>query len=238
MLTAYVALIGGTGIGSRLAAFGGKQIVVPTANGALRGKIFESGAIRFIVVSRHAKGHATPPHSVPYLAIAHGLKAVGVKGCFATAAVGSLHDDWPIGTLAVCTDMIDFSARNTTAFSHGVRHTDFSLPFPLSGVMSKSLGARAKHPCVYANVNGPRYETPAEVRFFSEAGADVVGMTAGTEAIAMREVGIKYGCLAIVTNLACGVASVEPDHTQVSAVVESHAEVIVDALMAVSKKMR
>ena len=53
---------------------------------------------------------------------------------------------------------------------------------------------------MYWQVTGPRFETPAEVRFLAEF-ADVVGMTVGTECIAMRERGIAYAAVCIVDNL-------------------------------------
>ena len=213
----------------------GKNVLVPTCFGALRGRLFESGGVRYVLVQRHAKGHATPPHQVPYRAIALGIQSLGVVGCLSTAAVGALRRDWPVGTLAVCTDMIDLSARNVTLFERDVRHTDFSNAFPLSRQMAGIPTAQC--PCVYANVNGPRFETPAEVSSLAISGADVVGMTVGTEATVLREAGIPYGCLAIVTNLACGLGEEEPKHEEVTSVVASKSEEVVRSLMRVAESL-
>ncbi|MER3496125.1 MAG: 5'-methylthioadenosine phosphorylase, partial [Armatimonadota bacterium] len=67
----------------------------------------------------------------------------------------------------------------------------------------------------YLNLNGPRYETPAEVRLFGQWGADVVGMTAGSEAILMKEAGVPYACVAVVTNLGTGLSSTPLSHKEV-----------------------
>jgi purine nucleoside phosphorylase len=67
---------------------------------------------------------------------------------------------------------------------------------------------------IYINLNGPRYESPQEVEIYRHVG-DVVGMTAGSEAIAMRECGVPYACLAIVTNLAAGISSTPLSHEEV-----------------------
>lgn len=237
MLTADVALIGGTGIGSRLLELGGRNILVPTIYGPMRGRYLELDTIRYVFVARHSKSHSLVPHAVPYSAIANGLKLLKVKSCLSTAAVGSLHADWSIGTLAVCSDMIDFSGRHLQVSSNSVKHTDFSSAFPLSNAMATHFGNIVQQQSVYANVNGPRFETPAEIRAFGKAGADVVGMTVGTEAIAMREVGVAYGCLAIVTNLACGIGTENLNHDSVSEVVASKSEVVVSMLLDFSREV-
>lgn len=203
----------------------------------MRGRMIEKDGARIVAVQRHAKGHALPPHAVPYVAIARGLLALGVKGCLATAAVGALHEDWRVGTLVSCTDLIDVSGRRVTAFERKVQHTDVSSPFPLAAVLNKCLGPSAKGACTYVNVNGPRYETPAEIKAFAEAGGDVVGMTAGTEALVMRELGVPYGCLAIVTNLACGIGGSEPEHSAVTGVVEQKSKDVLNVLLGATDEV-
>ena len=68
----------------------------------------------------------------------------------------------------------------------------------------------------YLCCDGPRFETPAEVRLFAQWGADVVGMTGLPEAIYAREIGIEYAGLGIVTNLGTGLSD-HFDHTEVEA---------------------
>jgi purine nucleoside phosphorylase len=56
---------------------------------------------------------------------------------------------------------------------------------------------------VYWQANGPRFETPAEIRFIA-AFADVVGMTVGSECTAANELGLDYAAVCVVDNLANG----------------------------------
>ena len=86
-------------------------------------------------------------------------------------------------------------------------------------------------PCVYACMNGPRYETPQEIVALRALGADVVGMTVASEAIVMREAGIAYGCLAVVTNLACGVGDAALSHEEVGDAMSIHGGRVVESLM-------
>ncbi len=232
VLKADVALIGGTGIGERLAALGGQALCVPTPFGALRGRLVTYEGVSMVIVRRHSGGHKVPPHAVDYEAIADGLRRLGVRACLSSAAVGSLRADWGVGTLASCTDFFDASGRGTTLFERDVRHTDFSSPFPLS---SHLVGV--ENPCVYACMNGPRYETPFEVSLLRQLGADVVGMTAANEAIAMREAGVPYACLAVVTNLACGLSDGTLSHGEVGDAMSLHGERAVSILLDATRRV-
>ena len=162
-------IIGGTGIGSRLLALPGRAASVETAEGFVRAHLVEHQGASIAVLSRHAAGHKVPPHAVPYRATALALKRLGARGCFATAAVGSLRPDWGPGTIALCDDFLDLSSRNVTMFDATIGHTDFTRPFDpalRAAVLAGAEGLGIQDGGVYLNLNGPRYETPREVRTF------------------------------------------------------------------------
>lgn len=218
-----VALIGGTGVGSLLQAGATKVVHVPTRYGQLRASVLPLGDDEALLVNRHGIGHRYPPHRVNYHAIVQGLRNVGVEFCFASAAVGSLRADWPSQTLAICGDFLDFTGRTPTLYDRRVKHVDFTHPF--GAVAGKYLVTAANEldldhhrGAVYVCMNGPRYETPHEVRALRRAGGDVVGMTAATEAILCREAGIEYACAAYVTNLGTGLADRTLTHDEVTEV--------------------
>jgi len=227
-----IGLIGGTGVGSRLAEAGGQSVLVPTPFGPMRGRLQQRNDYRAVVVARHSAGHKTPPHGVNYRAIAWGLRHLGVKGVFSTAAVGSLRTEWGPGTLAACDDLIDMTFRNLTMYERGVRHVDVSSPFPAHGALLAALREAGEEPrtATYLGANGPRYETPTEIKMMQSWGGDVVGMTASSEAIAMAEAGVPYACLAVVTNLGCGLATGDLNHEEVVNVMENRGDLIVRLL--------
>lgn len=224
-----MAIIGGTGIGDRLAAMGGKAIHVPTPAGLLRGRILHD----LVLIQRHSVGHKTPPHLVNYTAFALGLKKLGVGTCFATAAVGSLRPEWGPGTILAPTDFIDVTGRGTTLHHRTVVHTDFSSPLP---AREHLLQEGVHDGGIYVCGNGPRYETPYEIDLYSKIG-DVVGMTAASEAIVMREAGINYGCLCVVTNLACGIADYPLNHEEVVEEMNRSGERAVEILLEAAKRV-
>lgn len=203
-----VGLIGGTGVGSLLVREEGQALHIPTPFGVARGRALQIEGRTALLLSRHSAGHSVPPHRVNYRAIASALSQVGAKYCFATAAVGSLSLSAPVGTLMVCSDFIDLTYRNITLHDSEVVHTPFARPFGTearSAVLAgaKLVGTQVRDGGVYIGLNGPRFETPHEVQLLSKIG-DVVGMTASSEAIAMKEAGVQYALLAVATNMGEG----------------------------------
>ncbi len=79
-------------------------------------------------------------------------------------------------------------------------------------LLGEPLGAQATYVCA----EGPRFETPAEIRMYRQLGGDVVGMTGVPEAPLAREAGLCYASVAIVTNWAAGVAAEPLRHEEVS----------------------
>jgi 5'-methylthioadenosine phosphorylase len=199
-----------------------------------------SGAI--LVVSRHSAGHKVPPHEVNYRSIALGLKKAGVRYCFSSAAVGSLRPDWGIGTMVVCSDFQDLTGRHSTLFDREVVHTDFTHPFSPAGrdaliKAGQEMGLTIQNKGIYVCENGPRYETPHEINLLAKVG-DVVGMTAASEAILLHEAGVEYACLALVTNLASGLANAALNHQEVVDVMEQAGEQVVKLLFKAIGKVR
>ncbi|MBN9501300.1 MAG: hypothetical protein BGO01_05360 [Armatimonadetes bacterium 55-13] len=214
-------LIGGTGIGSILSNEPGVGVHIPTPEGLVRGKIIELERKTIFLLSRHSAGHSVPPHKVNYKAMSLALKYLGARACFASAAVGSLKENYQVGQLVVCSDFLDLTGRNLTLFDHSVTHTPFPKPFGPAARQSllaaaKQLGINLHTEGVYVGLNGPRFETPHEIQILQKMG-DLVGMTASSEAVLMKEAGIEYGLLAIVTNMGEGLGG-EVEHAIVGEV--------------------
>lgn len=229
-----VAIIGGTGIGNLLANLPGQPLRVRSHFGILRAKQLESGPI---AVQRHSSGHSTPPHLVNYRAIAEGLRLLGVQHCLATAAVGNLNPDYPVGTCVPCSDFIDLTSRNLTLFESQVQHTAMAFPdSPAYHALCQAMN-RKPQSVVYGSTNGPRYETGAEIRALQKLGIDLVGMTAASEAVTMQEAGIHYACLAIVTNMAQGLDNATPNHEEVVDVMKENGKRVLEILTTTATQL-
>lgn len=237
-----IAIIGGTGIGHRLADLGGSAVVVPTPDGAFRAQVLDRGSHELVLIQRHGPGHKSPPHRVNYRALARGAKAFGVSCVMATAAVGCLRAEWPVGSFVLCSDFLDFTYRRITMWDREVRHVDFTQPFSPRVRQSlldvaQTMGLPIEPEAVYGCGDGPRYETPHEIVTYRQLGVDLVGMTAVSEAIAFRELGLDYACLSIVTNHAAGMGAAELTHEEVVEVMEEAGEKAVQLMLEAAGRL-
>jgi len=177
-----------------------------------------------VFMSRHGRDHGTPPHLVNYRANIWALRKLGVQKIIATAAVGSLSSDFRLGELVLLDQFLDFTKSRPQTFydggKQGVLHVDMTEPY-CSAVRqiimdaSGQLGFAVKNGACYVCTEGPRFETPAEIRMFQRLGADLVGMTSVPEVVLARELGMCYASIGMVTNEAAGIAAHPLTHTEV-----------------------
>jgi 5'-methylthioadenosine phosphorylase len=231
-----IAIIGGTGMGN----WAGEDATVSTPFGPVL--LQRKGDVFFL--SRHGKGHKLPPHRINYRANIWALKEVGVEAALATFAVGSLTESIGVGMLLIPDNFLDFTTqRPKTIFEEQVVHTDMTHPYSprLRKVLLEAgdaLGLRLVDGGCYVCTDGPRYETPAEVRMFAALGGHVVGMTGLPEVVLARELGIDYGAVAMVTNLAAGLGSGPLSHAEVADQVGQMQEAVQRLLDESLKKLR
>jgi len=144
--------------------------------------------------------------------VAHPVRTAVAAGCrviVITNASGSLQQTIVPGDLVLIADHLNLSGASPLA---GLpTGPDYPSPFvDLVDTWSPRLRslARAADPTlvegVYAQVHGPQFETPAEIRMLRTLGADLVGMSSALEAIAARQMGAEVLGLSLVTNLAAG----------------------------------
>ncbi|WP_446224423.1 S-methyl-5'-thioadenosine phosphorylase [Nocardia sp. IBHARD005] len=173
----------------------------PVAIGEVEGR-----AVAFL--PRHGKQHEFAPHTLPYQANMWALRALGVRRVFAPCAVGSLRADWGPGTVAVPDQLVDrTSGRPQTYFDGGGVHVSFADPYcdDLRATAVKSAGElRVEDSGTMVVVQGPRFSTRAESRWFAGQGWDLVNMTGHPEAVLARELEMCYAAVALVTDLDAG----------------------------------
>ncbi|MDG1198453.1 MAG: S-methyl-5'-thioinosine phosphorylase [Actinomycetota bacterium] len=163
-------------------------------------------------VARHGGDHSIPPSSINYRANVKALEQLGVEAIFAVNVVASLLPDEGPGSLFLVSDFLEFTqGRLSTFFDKPgeVRHTDMTTAYDqsLRSLLSKAADLEAinvRNGATYVCTNGPRFETPAEIRMFSNMGAELVGMTGYPEVALARELNIPYSSLAVVSNSAAG----------------------------------
>lgn len=219
-----LALIGGTGLES-LSLNDYREERVQTPYGEVTvdlGRIGDSQQT-IVFMSRHGKSHATPPHLVNYRANIWALKELGVSKILATAAVGSLSPRYTLGELVLVEQFLDFTKSRPQTFyegGSGVLHVDMTEPYchSVQADIQKAaakLGVTLKDGATYACTEGPRFETPAEIKMYQMLGGELVGMTSVPEVVLAKELGMCYATIAMVTNEAAGIADHPLTHAEV-----------------------
>ena len=218
-----VAIIGGSGVYS-LDDFKGTPRKVQTPYGEVECEVGNIGEKELVFLPRHGKKHSIPPHLINYQANIWALAELEVNRVMTTAAVGSLNEDYPPGSLVLLSDFLDFTRNRPSTFyssiNEGVVHTDFSFPYcpELAQNLKKASlreGIELLEGAVYVATDGPRFETPAEIRMYKHLGGDVVGMTGVPEVVLAHEKGICYASVAVVTNWAAGIKKEMLSHEEV-----------------------
>lgn len=157
------------------------------------------------------------------------LKRLGCEYFFAISASGSLCENVGPGQLMMIKDHINFQGTNPLI---GPNDDEFGPRFfPLDDAYDRQTRETLTHLAegmglmlpegVYAAVTGPNYETTAEIRAFRMMGVDAVGMSTVPEVLVANHCGMKVAVIAMITNLATGLASTSHSH---DAVVEMAAQ--------------
>jgi len=222
-----IAIIGGTGWDSnalKSTFTNGKTETVSTRWGKASVLVCPMDDREIIFMHRHVSPESTthlPPHRINYRANIATLQEMKVDLILASSSVGTLHIDWPIGSFALIDQIIDFTnGRESTFHDDEAIHVDMTLPYDEQGkVLLREAALKHKitlhENATYICTNGPRFETPAEIRMFAGWGADVVGMTGMPEVALARELKIPYSALAVITNPAAGIDPTKRTHEEV-----------------------
>ncbi len=239
MMNEITALIGGTGI----YALEGMELFSETVKTPY-GDVGVERTDDLVFLHRHAPHHSVPPHKVNYRANIKALDMLGVKRICATFAVGSINPDFELAVPVILSDFLDYSSGREHSFfdiiDKGKGHVDMSIPFcPVLSdaveVEAGKLNLQIRRGGVYASTNGPRFETPAEIRAYRKFGADVVGMTLCPELPLALELGMSYAGLAFSINWGAGMTpNIELVYEGVDVIREKMLLAMIAALQATS----
>jgi len=212
---ADLAVIGGSGLYALLED--AEEVPVETPYGPPSDPVTVAavGDRTVAFLPRHGRDHRFPPHRIPYRANLWALRALGVRQILAPCAVGGLRPELGPGAFVVPDQLVDrTSGRVQTFYDEGAVHVSFADPYCPNG-RAAAIDAAANNGIATTNtgtmvvVEGPRFSTRAESRWYTAIGGAVVNMTGHPEAVLARELALCYTTIALVTDLDAGV---EGDH--------------------------
>jgi 5'-methylthioadenosine phosphorylase len=171
-------------------------------------------------IARHGEGHRRLSSAVTHQANVAALRERGADAILAVSVCGALEPELELGSLIVFDDLYFLSNRlpdgslctlHTEPGAPGRGHWIFDRPFSpeLRTVLleaAREVGHPVRDGGCYGHVDGPRFNTRAELRTLSQAGVTAVSQTAGPETVLAGEAKIPYALLGYATDYANGVS--------------------------------
>jgi 5'-methylthioadenosine phosphorylase len=213
---AEIGVFGGSGFYSFLDDV--TEIVIDTPYGPPSAPVTlgEVAGRRVAFLPRHGRCHELVPHRINYRANLWAMRMLGVTRVLGPCAAGSLQPRVQPGDFVVCDQLVDRTWGRPDTFYEGPQphHVSYADPYcpELSRVVSASAeaaGIRVHRGGTVVVVQGPRFSTRAESRWFRSQGWEVINMTQYPEAYLARELGLCYSAIALITDYDTGVEGEE-----------------------------
>ncbi len=167
-----------------------------------------AGTLAFL--PRHGADHTLAPHKVPYRANLAALRSLGVRQVLATCIAGSLRRRIRPGDLVVPDQFVDLTWGRDPDGPPDLVHVPMADPYcprlrALCAEVGLNAGLRTHRRGTVVVIQGPRFSTRAESRWFTRQGWSLVNMTQHPECYLAREFGLCYATMAMITDYDVGV---------------------------------
>ena len=229
---------------------GAEEVAVRTPYGkpSARVTISAVGGKSVAFIPRHGVHHEYPPHMVPYRANVFALKKLGAKRIIAPNAVGSLKANIVPGDLVFCDQFVNFTTGRKDTYYDGPETTHVGMAEPYCPQMrrvaveaARRMGIRYHEKGTVVVIQGPRFSTTAESRFFARQGWDVINMTQYPEVVLAREQELCFLNISLATDYDAGLEGnpdVEPvSHEEVIKVFDSKMDALRKLIVEVVKEL-
>jgi 5'-methylthioadenosine phosphorylase len=217
MAEAEIGVFGGSGFYSFLDAVEEVELETPYGPPSAPVAVGEVGGKRVAFLPRHGRRHEWPPAQVPYRANVWAMRELGVQRIIGPCASGALRPELELGAFVVCDQFVDRTWGRDDTFYPGPDAVHVSAADPYCADLRRVLVETARELSIPVRdggtvvvVQGPRFSTRAESRWFQSQGWDVINMTAYPECHLARELELCYANISMVTDHDVGVEGAEP----------------------------
>jgi 5'-methylthioadenosine phosphorylase len=210
--TAEIGIFGGSGFYSLLDDV--REVKVDTPYGPPSDSLFlaEVAGRRVAFLPRHGRRHTIPPHRINFRANVWAMRSLGVKAAISPFAAGSLALHVKPGDFVVCDQFVDRTTGRADTFYDGPVVTHLSSADTYDPVLRRLAietirdhGIEVHETGTVVVIQGPRFSSKAESRWFTDAGWEVINMTQYPEAWLVRELGMAVVSIALITDYDAGV---------------------------------
>ena len=204
--------------------------------------IGQIGEHKVAFMPRHGRNHTILPHLINYRANVWAMKHVGCERVISPCASGSLQQHINPGDFVICDQFVDWTDGRKSTFFEGpvVHHPSAANMYcpelrKIAIDTAKQLGIKVHETGTMVVINGPRFSTTAESKFFTAQGWDTIGMTAFPENYLVREMDMCPLNICLITDHDCGlVGDVPPvSHHEVCRVFDENIEKVKNLLFRV-----
>jgi 5'-methylthioadenosine phosphorylase len=212
MSKAEIGVFGGSGFYSLLENV--REVKVDTPYGPPSDSVFlaEISGRKVAFLPRHGRKHTIPPHKINYRANVWAMRALGCKAIISPCAAGSLQAHVKPGDFVVSDQFVDRTNGRADTFFDGPIVTHVSPADTYDPTLRKiavetcrAHGIECHDGGTVVVIQGPRFSTKAESKWFHEAGWEVINMTQYPEAYLCRELGMAVVNIALITDYDSGV---------------------------------
>ncbi|MGC8971893.1 MAG: S-methyl-5'-thioadenosine phosphorylase [bacterium] len=208
---ADIGVFGGSGFYSFLDNLKPYKIETPYGAPSSQVMIGEIYGKRIAFIPRHGEQHQYPPHMVNYRANLYAFKLLGVKRVIGPCAAGSLKPEIKPGDFVVCDQYVNLTSGRKDTFYDGPITTHISSADPYCPQLReiaieccKKLGLSFHPKGTVVVIQGPRFSTRAESKWFRSLGWEVINMTQYPEVTLARELEMCYVNISLITDYDTG----------------------------------
>lgn len=209
--SAEIGVFGGSGFYSFVDGLREVKVETPYGPPSDLVALGEVAGRRVAFLPRHGRSHSLPPHMINYRANAWAMQSLGVTRIIGPCAAGSLKASVKPGDFVVSDQLVDRTTGRKDTFYDGpiTTHVSFAHPYcPQMRTLAigsiKKQGITVHERGTVVTIQGPRFSTVAESRWFSAAGWEVINMTQYPEAYLARELEMCYANIALITDYDVG----------------------------------
>ncbi|MDD4504398.1 MAG: S-methyl-5'-thioadenosine phosphorylase [Clostridiaceae bacterium] len=208
---ADIGVFGGSGFYSFLENVEEIDIETPYGSTSEKVALAKAGGKTVAFLPRHGKKHSFPPHMIPFRANMYAMKMLGVKHIIAPTASGSLQGYIKPGEFVVCDQFVDRTCGRKDTYFEGpeTKHVSAAEPYDeilrnLAIKVCEESGVIVHKKGTVVVIQGPRFSTKAESRWFSKMGWEVINMTQYPECMLAKELDIPYVNISLITDYDAG----------------------------------